>query len=166
MNDPAAAFDAAFVAVASAFACRPRDADDGDFLLACALACSPMAGLLPHPMLVQQAEFQRRAHDTANPHAMHRILTRAGTPIGHLRIAWGEQSTHLIDIAILPDHQRGGAGSQALRAWLAVADAQQLTATLEVQPGNPARGLYARLGFVEVDPDPYAANIDMRRLPA
>lgn len=117
-------------------------------------------------MLTQQAAFQRAAHDSAHPQAMHRILTRAGIPIGHVRIAWGEQGSHLIDIAILPDHQRSGAGTHVLAAWLAVADAQRLTATLEVQAGNPARGLYARQGFVEVNPDPYAANIDMRRLPA
>lgn len=166
MNEPSAAFDAAFALQASAFACRPRNADDSDFLLGCTIACSPMAGLLPHPMLVQQAEFQRRAHDTAHPDAMHRILTRADTPVGHLRIAWGVGTTHLIDIAILPEHQRSGAGTRALQAWLAVSDAHGLTATLEVQPGNPAQGLYARLGFSEVNPDPYAANIEMRRPPA
>lgn len=166
MNDLSVAFDSAFAAHGSVLACRPREADDTAFLLGCAIACSPMADLLPHPMLVQQAEFQRRAHDTAHPDAMHRILTRAGTAIGHLRVGWSAQATHLIDIAILPDHQRSGVGSQALRAWLAVADAQQLTATLEVQPGNPARGLYARMGFVEVTTDPYAASIDMRRPPA
>ncbi len=165
MNDPSTAFDAAFAALASGLACRPRQADDTDFLLGCAIACSPLADLLPHAMLVQQAEFQRAGHDSGFPDAMHRILTRTGKPIGHLRIAWGADTTHLIDIAILPEHQGEGAGTCALRAWLAVADAQCLTATLDVRNGNPAQGLYARLGFVDPNPDSTVASIAMRRVP-
>ncbi len=160
-----AAFDAAFTARTGDFACRPRTADDAAFLTACAIASSPMAGVLPDAMLAQQAAFQRAAHDGEHPHAMHRIATRAGQPIGHILIAWHATRTHLVDIAVLPDHRRMGAGGHLLAAWLAVADAHRLTATLEVQGDNPARHIYRRLGFVETDPDPYAAFVDMQRLP-
>lgn len=160
-----AAFDAAFAARVGDFACRPRTADDAAFLTACAIACSPMAGLLPDAMLAQQAALQRAAHDGEHPLAMHRIATRAGQPIGHIMIAWRATRTHLVDIAVLPDHRRMGAGGHLLAAWLAVADAHGLTATLEVQGDNPARHIYRRLEFVETDPDPYAAFFDMRRLP-
>jgi ribosomal protein S18 acetylase RimI-like enzyme len=160
------AFDAAFAARSSALGCRPRTPDDVDFLLACAIACSPMAGLLPDAMLAQQAAFQRAAHDGAHPGAMHRIALRAGVPIGHILIGWSATATHLVDIAVLPEHRGIGAGGQLLAAWLAVADAHGLTATLEVQNGNPARQIYERLGFVVIEPDPYAAFADMRRVPA
>lgn len=170
MNLPDAAlhsaFDAAFAARSKALGCRPRTPDDNDFLLACAVACSPMAGLLPEAMLAQQAALQRAAHDGAHPGAMHRIALRAGVPIGHILIAWSATATHLVDIAVLPAHRGIGAGGHLLGAWLAVADAHGLTATLEVRNGNPARQIYERLGFVEIDPDPYAASIDMRRLAA
>ena len=160
-----AAFDAAFAAYTGDLECRPRTPDDADFLIGCAIACSPMAGLMPDAMLVQQAALQRAAHDGAHPDAMHRIAMRAGEPIGHILVAWHDGGTHLVDIALLPAHRGIGAGGQLLRAWLDVADAHGLTATLEVMADNPARSLYARLGFVETDPDPYAAFVDMQRLP-
>ena len=161
-----AAFDAAFAARTGDLKCRPRAPDDADFLIECAIACSPMAGLLPDAMLAQQAAFQRAAHDAAHPDAMHRIVTRAGEPIGHILVAWNAAGTHLVDIAVFPEHRGIGAGGHLLAAWLAVADAHGLTATLEVQAGNPARQIYERLGFVELDPDPYAAFADMCRPPA
>ena len=165
VDDPHAAFDAALAMRTDAIKCRPRRPDDDAFLIACTISCSKMAGLLPDAMLAQQAAFQRSAHDGAHPDAMHRIALRAGVPIGHMLVAWGETGTHLVDIAVLPEHRRIGAGGHLLAAWLAVADVRGLVATLEVQGDNPARQIYARLGFVETDPDPYAAFVDMRRLP-
>jgi GNAT superfamily N-acetyltransferase len=162
---PAAAFDAAFDGCASDLQCRPRAPTDAEFLIDCAIACSPMKGLLPDAMLAQQAELQRAAHDGAHPDAMHRIVTRDGAPIGHILVAWHAAGTHLVDIAVRPEHRGIGAGRQVLAAWLTVADAHGLTATLEVQAGNPARQIYERLGFVETEPDPWAAYADMHRPP-
>ena len=164
--DVAAAFDRAFAQRANALACRPRDPSDRTFLLDCAIACSTMRGLLPDAMLAQQAEFQRAAHDNGFPDAMHRIVTRAGASIGHARIDWTTTDTHLVDIAVLPEHRGIGAARALLGAWLAVADAHQLSATLQVFIDNPARQIYARLGFVDSVLDPNAAFIDMRRPPA
>ena len=166
MNNIATAFDIAFAGRAPDLSSRPRGADDHAFLIACTIACSPMTGILPDAMIAQQAELQRAAHDGAYADAMHRIVLRDGAEIGHILIAWSATATHLVDIALLPAHQRCGAGSQLLGAWLEIADAHGLTATLEVRHDNPARGLYARLGFVETDPDPWAPVIDMHRPPA
>lgn len=162
----AAAFDRAFVERTSALDCRPRGPDDRAFLLDCAVACSTMHGMLPDAMLAQQAEFQRAAHDNGFPDAMHRIVTRAGTAIGHARIDWTTTDTHLVDIAVLPDHRGIGAARALLGAWLAVADAHQLPATLQVFTDNPARQIYARLGFVDSVPEVNAAFIEMQRPPA
>lgn len=165
--DPLAdAFDRAFAGYASALHCRPRVDTDRAFLLDCAIACSTMIGLLPDAMLRQQAELQRAAHDGGFRDAMHRIVVRGGAPIAHARIAWNAAETHLVDIAVLPAHRGIGAASALLKAWLAVADAHRLTATLEVFTDNPARSIYARLGFVESRPDPYAAFVAMHRPPA
>lgn len=167
-SDPilAAAFDAAFAARSSALACRPRAPDDVDFLIDCAMACSPLSGLLPDAMIAQQAALQRAAHDGAYPDAMHRITLREGVPIGHMRVAWNADGTHLVDIAVLPGHRGIGAGRTLLGAWLAVADAHRLAATLQVYTDNPARQIYLRLGFVDSAPDPSAAFAVMHRPPA
>jgi len=162
----AEAFDRAFAARAGALEGRARGPDDESFLLNCAIACSTMAGLLPEAMLVQQAELQRVGHDSAFPDALHWIVLRGGAPIGHARIAWNSADTHLVDIAVLPEHRGIGAARVLLGAWLAVADAHGFIATLQVFTDNPARQIYARLGFIETAPDPYAAFIEMHRPPA
>jgi len=159
----AEAFDRAFAERAGALEGRARRPDDGLFLLDCAVACSTMIGLLPEAMLVQQAELQRAGHDSGFPDALHWIVLRGGAPIGHARMAWNSADTHLVDIAVLPEHRGIGAARALLGAWLAVADAHGLTATLQVFTDNPARQIYARLGFIETAPDPYAAFIDMHR---
>ena len=163
MSNFAADFDLALARHAPGLPCRPRTPEDADFLIACTIACSPMAGMLPDAMVAQQAAFQRAAHDAAHPDATHRIVVRDGAPVGHILIAWNPAGTHLVDIALLPAHQRSGAGECLLRAWIEVADAHGLAATLEVRADNPARQLYARLGFVDTDPDPWAPVIDMNR---
>ena len=53
-------------------------------------------------------------------------------------------------ISIHPDHQNKGIGSAVLHELLEEADRRQLATSLEVFEINPARRLYARLGFVEV----------------
>lgn len=161
----AEAFDRAFVARAGALEGRARGPADESFLLDCAVACSTMTGLLPEAMLVQQAQFQRAGHDSGFPDALHWIVLRGGAPIGHARMAWSSVDTHLVDIAVLPEHRGIGVARALFGAWLAVADANGLTATLQVFHDNPARQLYARLGFIETAPDRYAAFIDMHRPP-
>lgn len=162
----AAAFDLAFVERCSALECRPRAPDDMAFLLSCAAACSTLVGLLPDAMLAQQAQFQRTGHDTAFPDAMHRIVLRAGAPIAHALIAWNAADTRLVDIAVVPEHRGIGAARALLSAWLAVADAHALPATLQVFADNPARQIYARLGFIDSATDPNSAFVAMRRPPA
>ncbi len=61
------------------------------------------------------------------------------------------------DLAVHPDFQRRGIGSQLLTALISYAREQRYcNVTLEVQASNPARQLYARHGFevldVSVDP--------------
>jgi len=52
-----------------------------------------------------------------------------------------------IFIALLPAWQGKGLGSTLLAAVLALADGQHTRCALSVEPFNPARRLYARLGF-------------------
>lgn len=146
--DRFAAFERAFVAHAPAFACRREAPDDRAFLIAQFVACSPLTAALPKPMVVQQAELQIAAHNAAFPHALRVIVVRDDRRIGRLMIDWSEEATHLVDIAVLPALQRRGVGLSGLQAWLTVTDALGLTASLSVRADNPARMLYAALGFV------------------
>lgn len=144
------AFDAAFRARAPDLDCRPERESDRAFLAGLFLACSPMADLLPEPLMRLQAALQYDGYAAAYPRAMRRIVLSEGSPIGRLIVDWGPPDTHCIDIAVLPDRRATAAGPHLLRAWLAVADTIGSPATLSVRADNPARRLYARLGFVAI----------------
>ena len=146
----AAEFDAAFARRTSELAMRPERAGDAPFLKALFVACSPLAGLVPPVMIDFQADTQRSSHNHAYPDAMHRVVEAAGAPVARAMIDWGDRATHLVDIAVLPEARPTRAGRRLLLAWLEVADAAGLRATLEVLVTNPALAIYRKLGFVEV----------------
>jgi GNAT superfamily N-acetyltransferase len=83
-----------------------------------------------------------------------------GNPVGHAHIAW--TGTHLgvpeiQDVFVLPQRRRQGIASQLTRAAEAQAQTRGWeTISLSVsQEGNqPARRLYAKLGYVEAPTDP------------
>jgi ribosomal protein S18 acetylase RimI-like enzyme len=150
MIDLHASYDDAFTARAPRLRCRSEDAADAAFLIDLAMACSPLAGVIPDPMLLQQAELQHAAHDGAHPHAMHRIAMREGVPVGRIMIDWDAAESHCVDVAVLPEHQGKGIGLALLRAWLDVADLRGQPARLEVRADNPAARIYLRLGFQPV----------------
>ena len=82
---------------------------------------------------------------------MRRIVSLGSRPIGRIMIDWHlPDHSHGVDIAVLPGDRRSGAGLHLLRAWLNAADRWHMTCRLEVERSNPARHLYARLGFAPV----------------
>lgn len=164
MIDPSARFDEAFAARAPALACRAEQAADSAFLTDLAIACSPLAGTLPEPMLAQQAAFQHAAHNAAHPRAMRRIALRGDRPLGRIMVTWDAHESYGVDIAVLPDARATGMGLHLLRAWLDVVDRLGLPARLEVRADNPAGRVYARLGFTAVlDPAGWSPMVTMLR---
>ena len=58
-----------------------------------------------------------------------------------------------VTIAVVPAHRRKGTGTALLKALLALARKEGLTAlSLSVEQDNPALELYERLGFVRIKP--------------
>lgn len=142
-------FDLAFSNRAGKLSIRPEVDEDRDFLVALFVACSPMAASMPTALLHMQANMQIDSHRSAHPNAMRRIVCADGSPIGRIMVDWNiDHCTHGIDIAVLPDARGTGAGLHMLRAWLATADQMRQTCRLEVISDNPARHIYAKLGFV------------------
>lgn len=153
MDEAAFAFDADFRARAPTLDCRPERTDDRAFVAELFVRCSPLTGSLPDTMVLQQAQIQFGAFAAAYPHAMRRIATRAGEPIGRLIIDWNDTHSHMVDVAVLPEHQKSGTGTALLQAWLAVSDGLGKPARLNVRFDNPAVRLYMRLGFVAAESD-------------
>ena len=85
---------------------------------------------------------------SAYPEAMRRIVSAGPRPIGRIVVDWTQEGvSHGVDIAVDPDHRASGAGLHMLRAWLGAADRLGTPCRLTVRADNPARRIYARLGF-------------------
>ena len=161
-----AAFDRAFARCAPALAVRAETPADDMFLHSLFLRCSPLAGMLPLPMLEHQAVLQRDSHRRDFPSAMRRLLLVDGEPGGHIVIAWRDSGSVCVDVAVLPDFQGAGIGRHLLESWLDVVDARGVEARLTVLRDNPALRLYTRLGFEPVAVgDPDSPHLAMRRNP-
>ncbi|WDD91726.1 GNAT family N-acetyltransferase [Burkholderia sp. FERM BP-3421] len=82
------------------------------------------------------------------------IVCLDGAPAGLLKAYREPDSWVVMQIQILPAHQRQGVGARVLRRVLDEADRQRVPVSLKVLKGNPAQRLYERLGFriaAEVD---------------
>ena len=93
---------------------------------------------------------QRRRFDANFDPASNRIIVDAGRDVGVLRTGEGPVEVWIANIQLLPEHQRRGIGSAAIRAVLADAHRRGLPVALQVLKVNPARRLYERLGFTTV----------------
>jgi len=124
--------------------------------------------VLPRPLLELQSEAQRQAYRAAYPHAIDYIVLRcaSGAPIGRMLIDWSTEqrgASVAVDVAVLSGERAGAAGWPLLCAWLATCDRLTLPAALRVMPHNPARRIYRKLGFQELDAN--AFPVPMRRAP-
>ena len=66
-------------------------------------------------------------------------------------LAYVDDETPQLGIALLPEYQHCGYGEPLMRAALEAARSRYRRVSLSVHPENPAARLYARCGFVQVD---------------
>lgn len=136
-------------------------AEDRSFLFA-VFASTREGELSPVPWSAEQKaaflEQQFHAQDThyrgQYPDAEFLVVLADGERIGRLSLLKGAGKWHVLDIALLPGCRRRGIGTQLLGDVLADADAAGAMVSLYVETHNPARRLYTRLGFVEVEAGP------------
>lgn len=104
---------------------------------------------------------QQRAWATRFPGAEHHIVLKDEQRAGRLLVAREADGWRLVDLALLPEHRGTGLGTHLLRGLLEEAGKVGQPVRLSVLRDNPARRLYARLGFREVPgtdaADPYLA---------
>ena len=144
------AFDAAFQSRAPDLSVRPETSDDAPFLRELFLAGYNLRDALPAAVLDQQADLRLAAFRENYRDAMRRIVVGPAGAIGRFIVDWeSDGGTFAADLAVLPAYGRRGVGTALLRAWIDVAEAHGLACALVTEADNPARALYARLGFVE-----------------
>ena len=95
----------------------------------------------------QTADYQRNY-----PDASFQIIERDGVAAGRLLVLRSdEKKIHVIDIALLPEHRGAGIGTKFLRELQEEARAAGKKLSIHVELFNPARRLYERLGFQQVE---------------
>jgi ribosomal protein S18 acetylase RimI-like enzyme len=92
--------------------------------------------------------------------AIHAIHTPTGEAVGMGRvISDGGTYFHIIDMAVLPAHQRQGIGDAILDALLTIINTASPGAQINLLGDPPGFRLYKRHGFIDTAPD----TIGMRR---
>jgi ribosomal protein S18 acetylase RimI-like enzyme len=97
--------------------------------------------------LRMQFEAQRAHYRAQMPDADYSIVEVGGEAVGRLYVDRRADEIRIVDVALLP-HARGkGIGKALLDPILEEARARGLRVSLHVEPDNPARAWYDRLGF-------------------
>jgi ribosomal protein S18 acetylase RimI-like enzyme len=136
---------------------RPVGPRDEDILLA--VYASTRAEEL---MLVSWGERQREAflrHQFTAQAAHYRehyagasydVIEVDGEAVGRFYVARWDDEIRVMDIALLPEHRGAGIGTSLLQDVLAEGARTDKKVSIHVEPHNPARRLYERLGFQPV----------------
>lgn len=79
------------------------------------------------------------------------LILNGDEPIGRLYVDRRHDEIRLIDIALLPEFQRQGTGSELLQTLLDEARQTDLPLRIHVEKFNSALRLYERLGFRQIE---------------
>ncbi len=102
--------------------------------------------------LEQQFAAQRHHYGTHYIDTVFQLIEMDGVPIGRLYLDRGNPvDTRVVDLAFLPEWRGRGLGTAFLSAVFDEAFAQGRAVSIHVEDYNPARRLYYRLGFREVE---------------
>jgi ribosomal protein S18 acetylase RimI-like enzyme len=115
------------------------------------LAPVPWSDAQKRAFLDQQFAAQHQHYAQAYAHAEFAVIERDGRPIGRLYLDRGPAELRIVDIALMPEARNQGIGGALLGAVIAQGRSAGVPVGIHVEKLNPARRLYERLGFREVD---------------
>lgn len=145
---------------AAPFAIAYRPMTDADLPFMAALyALTRAAELAPVPwpqeakdaFLSQQFTAQHSHYRAHYRGAEWLVIEQGRDAIGRLYIEEWPSQFRVIDIALLPAYQKQGIGGAILEDVLVSARAAGKAVSIHVEKSNPARKLYDRLGFAQVE---------------
>jgi ribosomal protein S18 acetylase RimI-like enzyme len=95
---------------------------------------------------------QQEAHYALHyPNAELLLVESAGHPIGRIYVDTTASEVRLMEVTLMPSHRKQRIGTRLMEELLRYADALGRPASLHVEPFNPAKGMYERMGFVVRD---------------
>jgi GNAT superfamily N-acetyltransferase len=99
-----------------------------------------------------QFDLQRREYDERFPDARYQLILIDGEPAGRIWTGEDAEQIRLLDIALLPQFQKRGAGTVLLRGLMdEAAQAGKLLRHMVFVLNNDAHRFYERLGFVVIE---------------
>ncbi len=79
------------------------------------------------------------------------VICEGGRDVGRYYVDLTEREIRIMDIALLPEHRGRGIGTRLVQDVLDEARASVRSVSLHVEETNPAKRLYERMGFVDVE---------------
>jgi ribosomal protein S18 acetylase RimI-like enzyme len=135
---------------------RPVEAGDDEFVYqvyastrADEMALVDWSDEQKEAFLRAQVNAQTAHYKIHFPTAEQSIIQRENVPVGRLILNRLEDMIHIIDIALLPEARNTGIGTAVMNEIMEEAAQGHRPVMLRVEFFNPARRLYARLGFVQ-----------------
>ncbi len=152
-------------------ALRPVAAEDRAFLREVFASTRPreLAALGAPEAREAYVEHQFTAQDEhyrTYPGATLSVIEVDGAAAGRLYVARWPEEIRIMEIALLDPYRGAGVGTALLRSLVEEADAAGLPLTIHVEVDNPARSLYARLGFVPAAEQRFEMYVLLSRPPA
>ena len=137
---------------------RPVASDDAELLfLIYASTREEELAVVPWDASVKEAflRMQFKAQDTyyraTYPDASYDLIVSGDEVLGRLYVDRGESTWLVLDVALLPEHRGNGIGTRLLQKVITEAKAAGKPVQIHVEHLNPARHLYDRLGFRQID---------------
>ena len=137
---------------------RPERESDRGFLLALysttrerELALLPWNDEQKQRFVRAQFEAQSRDYHARFADARFEVIELEGEPIGRRIVDERADELRIVDLAIDPAHRNRGIGARLIGEIQEEAKGKGLVVRFHVEEFNPARRLYERLGFVEIE---------------
>jgi ribosomal protein S18 acetylase RimI-like enzyme len=92
-------------------------------------------------------DVMRRQADREFDELPVEVVEEDGAPIGYIAVVHEADHDFLDEVALVPHAQGRGIGTELLRNAMEEAESRGVPLRLSVLENNPARHLYARLGF-------------------
>ncbi len=139
---------------------RPVTADDREFLIAVfaggreiELSMIPWDGEQKRAFIIHQLDAQTAYYSEHYPAARHDIILLAGVPVGRQYVDRGDIEIAILDMSVEPGHRGRGIGAHIITSITAEAEASKRIVSVYVEPYNPSRHLFVKLGFTVVSDD-------------
>ena len=113
-----------------------------------------------------QFAAQDKSYRATFPKAEFLVVMCDREAVGRLYRATARDVLHVLDITLLPPWRNLGIGTYLLRDSMAMAVARGIPLQLQVGKANPARRLFARLGFREVEDTGIYLRLEWRKAAA